>query len=183
MEITLHPVGPADLPLLSRWESAPHVARWWQEPSDLASVVEKYTPRIEGRDPTEMFVIEVDGDPAGMVQRYRHRDDEAWDRAIGIPGAAGIDYYIGDETLIGRGIGTAVISAFARGLFDDYLDIDCVVAAPQQANVASWRALEKAGFDRVWSGQLDSDDPSDAGPAFVYVLYRASSDLDRVGSS
>jgi aminoglycoside 6'-N-acetyltransferase len=43
---------------------------------------------------------------------------------------------------------------------------------PQQENVASWRALEKAGFERIFAGPLESDDPSDSGPAFVYALRR-----------
>ncbi|HEX3907325.1 MAG TPA: acetyltransferase [Mycobacteriales bacterium] len=37
---------------------------------------------------------------------------------------------------------------------------------------ASWRILEKAGFSRIWSGELDSPDPSDEGPQHVYVLSR-----------
>jgi hypothetical protein len=51
---------------------------------------------------------------------------------------------------------------------------------PQQANIASWRALERAGYVRVRAGMIDSDDPSDAGPAFVYACYR---DTDRVEAS
>ena len=47
-----------------------------------------------------------------------------------------------------------------------------MVAVPQQANVASWRALERAGYTRWWSGQLDSDDPGDAGPAHLYGIRR-----------
>ncbi|HWB36124.1 MAG TPA: hypothetical protein VHA75_08875 [Rugosimonospora sp.] len=49
------------------------------------------------------------------------------------------------------------------------------MAAPQLANVASWRALERAGFSRLWAGQLDSDDPADAGPAYVYAVDRPAS--------
>jgi RimJ/RimL family protein N-acetyltransferase len=44
-----------------------------------------------------------------------------------------------------------------------------VVTSVDQANRRSWRALEKIGFQRVWAGVLDSDDPSDKGPTFVYV--------------
>ena len=58
-------------------------------------------------------------------------------------------------------------------VFDAYPEVDVVVAAPQQANVTSWRALEKAGFQRRWSGMLDSDEPEDEGPAHVYVIDRA----------
>ena len=47
-----------------------------------------------------------------------------------------------------------------------------IVAAVQQGNRRSWRALEKAGFSRTWAGQLESDDPSDAGPSYVYVRAR-----------
>src|SRR5262249_51295034 len=44
-----------------------------------------------------------------------------------------------------------------------------------EANTASWRVLEKSGYARVWAARLASDDPTDAGPAFVYrrVLIRA----------
>lgn len=43
------------------------------------------------------------------------------------------------------------------------------VVAVQQANRRSWRALEKAGFERTWAGTIECDDSCDAGPNFVYV--------------
>jgi hypothetical protein len=39
-----------------------------------------------------------------------------------------------------------------------------VVCDPRDATRPTWRALEKGGVIRVWSGILDSDDPSDTGP-------------------
>jgi aminoglycoside 6'-N-acetyltransferase len=107
-----------------------------------------------------------------MIQRYRNRDHPAWDRAIGIEGAASIDYLLGQEADRGRGLGSAAIAAFTDDVFAAYPDVAVVVAAPQQANAASWRALERAGFARVWEGLLDSDDPADAGPAYVYARPR-----------
>jgi len=53
----LHPPHP----LLARWQTRPHVARWWRDPCDLASITAEYLPCIDGRDPTEIFVIELDG--------------------------------------------------------------------------------------------------------------------------
>jgi aminoglycoside 6'-N-acetyltransferase len=161
-----------DMELLAGWQSEPHVSRWWTDPADLASITAKYAPRVLAEEDTEVFLIEVDGTAVGLIQRYRHRDHPGWDRAVGVPDAAGIDYYIGERDLVGRGVGSAAIAAFAADTFDRYPDVDCVVAAPQQANMASWRALEKAGFIRVWAGVLDSDDPSDASPAFIYRLGR-----------
>src|SRR5436309_11051192 len=44
--------------------------------------------------------------------------------------------------------------------------------SPQADNYASRRALEKAGFTLLEERQLDSDDPSDAGPSAIYTLAR-----------
>ena len=161
-----------DFPLVGRWIAAPHVQRWWTEPSDAASVEARYGPSVDGGDPTRVFLIEVHGQPIGLIQRYRNRDTPEWDRAVGIAAAAGIDYLIGETDWIGRGVGAAAIRAFTATVWEAYPEVEVVTAAPQQANVASWRALERAGYARVWAGTLDSDDPSDGGPAFVYACTR-----------
>jgi aminoglycoside 6'-N-acetyltransferase len=176
-EVTLRPLTEADLPLVARWLGQPHVARWWHDPADLESVRAQYRPCLTGADPTEVFVIEVAGQPAGLIQQYLVADEPDWARAVEATGtastnAAGIDYLIGEPTCTGHGHGTAAIRAITARAFDRYPGADVVVAAPQQANVASWRALERAGYQRWWDGQLDSDDPSDAGPAYLYGIRR-----------
>lgn len=67
-----------------------------------------------------------------------------------------------------------MIGAFSADLFAAHPDIEVIVVAPQAANRASCRVLEKAGYERVWTGMLDSDDPSDAGLAAVYRLERSA---------
>jgi aminoglycoside 6'-N-acetyltransferase len=163
-----------DLPNVSRWLAEPHVSQWWREPSELSAVEAKYLPCIDGRDPTEIFVIEVDGKPAGFIQRYLVSDNPDWAEVLHATGttgweaAFGIDYLIGDPALTGRGIGTAAIRQFTAESFARYPETDSSVVDVQQANTASWRALERAGFTRFWAGELASDDPSDAGPSFLY---------------
>jgi aminoglycoside 6'-N-acetyltransferase len=175
--VTLRPLAGADLVRLSRWLAEPHVARWWRDSADLASVRAEYLPCINGDDPTEVFIIEVAGRAAGIIQRYLVDDEPAWARAVAATGvvsgpAAGIDYLIGEAALTGRGYGTAAITAFTSLTLRRYPQADTVIAAPQQANAASWRALERAGYARWWSGQLDSADPGDAGPAYLYGIRR-----------
>ena len=58
--------------------------------------------------------MRVAGQPAGMVQCYRHTDRPGWQQAVGIPSAAGIDYLIGEDGQRGRGIGSAAIAALPR---------------------------------------------------------------------
>ena len=170
-------LGADDLGLLSGWLAQPHVARWWHEPADLAAVTRNYGPLVDGLDPTEAFIVHRMGRPIGYVQRYLIDDQADWrdtiHRAIGDAGGIGIDYLIGERDLVGRGIGRRMIAQFAEACWDRYGgSADRIVVALQQANVASWKALEAAGFRRVWSGTLESADPSDAGPSFVYVAHR-----------
>jgi aminoglycoside 6'-N-acetyltransferase len=166
-----------DLPTLFRWLREPHVAQWWNDvPTDLAAVEAEYGPCIDGDDPGEQFVVTCDGRPVGMIQRYLFADEVAWTLTltehIDVTNAAGIDYLIGEPDLVGKGIGTAMIQAFTADTFA-WRPIDQAIANVDQTNLASWRILEKAGYRRMWSGELDSPDPSDTGPQHVYVLARA----------
>lgn len=176
MGLKFRPLHRDDFTLLSAWLSRPHVEPWWREPFDPASVEERYGPTVDGLEPTEVFVVEQDGAPIGIVQRYRLDDEPEWRRVMEPTGtphdAAGIDYLIGEEDRIGRGIGTEVIVRFVDDTWARYPDVPAVVVNVQQDNRRSWRALEKAGFSRCWAGELDSDDPSDQGPGYAYILPR-----------
>ena len=66
-------------------------------------------------------------------------------------------------------------TALVADSWDRYPDCTACVVGVHQGNRRSWRALERVGFTRIWSGALASDDPSDAGPQAVYVLGRPSS--------
>jgi uncharacterized repeat protein (TIGR03803 family) len=72
--ISFRPLGRSDFPLLQKWLSAPHVAVWWGEPLDLEAVDGKYGPRVDGTEPTHVFVIEYDGQPVGWIQWYLWSD-------------------------------------------------------------------------------------------------------------
>lgn len=179
MNITFRPLSVGDLPKLAVWLAAPHVEEWWPEPHDPASVESRFLPVAQGLDTTEGFVILDDASPIGYIQRYRLADEPEWRRAVAVAidvpdEAAGIDYLIGDPSAIGRGVGSQAITAFVVELWESLGDITVVVVAVQQLNLASWRALEKARFQRVWAGKLDTDDPSDQGPAFLYLRSRPS---------
>ena len=166
----------ADLPLLRHWLARPHVARWWGEPPDRAAVDAEYGPDLDGSGLTEHHLIMLDGRSIGHIQWYLISDYPEWERAIGaaIPTAAtaGIDYLIGEPELTGQGIGPRAIAAYAEMLFADHPEVEVIAADLQQANRPSWRALEKAGFERRWAGHLESDAPEDQGPAYVYTTTR-----------
>jgi RimJ/RimL family protein N-acetyltransferase len=151
----------------------PHVQAWWgTEPVASADIERKYGPRVDDADPTRVFIIELVGEPVGIIQCYRHADYASWDRAVGIPAAAGIDYLVGEPARCGQGIGPFAISCLAPRVFILYPDVAAIVAVPQAANYPSRRALQKAGFRLIGERQLDSADPSDAGLSAIYTLTR-----------
>ncbi len=143
-DFDFRPVGPGDLALLERWLAEPHVARWWPTTTDEFAAV------MAGEDPTGVFVIEVDGRPAGLIQSYRLADEPEYARAVGVADAAGMDLLLGDPDLVGRGLGPAVIARFVEAqVWPAYPEVRRCMAGPSVANIRSQRAFEKAGFGRL----------------------------------
>jgi aminoglycoside 6'-N-acetyltransferase len=112
---------------------------------------------LRGEDPTDYFVIALDGRPIGDIQSYLIDDDPEYAAmvALGRP-AFGIDLFIGEPELIGRGHGPALIRAFLRDIGFARYDVDLCVIGPTRGNVAAIRAYEKAGF-RFLKNYLEPD--------------------------
>lgn len=137
--IEFRPVTYDDVVLLAAWLEREHVRRWWRD--DRAE---------DHLDPNEHFVVELDGRPVGMIQTYLVADYPDWGAIVGMePGLAGVDLLIGEEDLIGRGLGPQVLSRFAREVVFARPETIACVATVEEPNRRSWRAFEKAGFRHV----------------------------------
>jgi RimJ/RimL family protein N-acetyltransferase len=172
-QITLRPLHRDDFSQLVEWINKPHVVPWWDGEADLDSVVAEFQPALINDSPTKVFVVQIGNESVGFAQCYRHKDYSQWDRSIGIPEAAGIDFLIGESGFLGKGIGAKVILAITNVAFALYSDVNVVVSAPQRDNRSSCRALENAGFDCLGERKLDSDCPSDSGISCIYACQRA----------
>jgi aminoglycoside 6'-N-acetyltransferase len=156
--VSFRPLERADFPLLTRWLAAPHVSRWWKEASDLASVEAKYGPRIDGQEPTHMFVIECGRRPIGWAQWYLWADYPEHAKRIGAPDAsAGIDLAIGEADVIGIGLGPLIIRAFVTSVVFAHPGVSAVLSDPEERNRRSLRAFAKAGFRVVNTLRLHED--------------------------
>jgi aminoglycoside 6'-N-acetyltransferase len=81
-----------------------------------------------------------------MIQTYLVSDYPEWDAVVQVgEGVAGVDLLIGEEDLIGRGLGLQILGRFVQ----DVVAAPAVVATVEVANRRSWRAFEKAGFRHV----------------------------------
>jgi RimJ/RimL family protein N-acetyltransferase len=150
--IEFRPLAEDDLPLVEEWLRRDHVARWWRD--DIAESLAEYRAALEGREPTDHFMIVVDGCAIGMIQTYLVSDYPEWEEVVQVgEGVAGVDLMIGEEELIGRGLGPQILSAFAC----DLVAAPSIVATVEEPNRRSWRAFEKAGFRHVRDVEEDGD--------------------------
>lgn len=149
MELDFRPVTRQSLKLLVNWLAKPHVQKWWREPATLESVEEKYGGRIQGNDPTSVYIIFTGQTAIGMIQSYYVDDYPEHTKSIKLDNAVGVDLFIGEEDFIGKGYGPAILSKFINDVIPhEYQKAECVVADPEVINKASIRSFEKAGFKK-----------------------------------
>ena len=146
-DYAFRPVGGADVPLLRAWRARPHVAAWWGDPAveDPAEVLAD--PRVA------MWIVEHRGRPFAYVQDYAPHDWSPHPFAHLPPGSRGIDHYIGEEEMLGRGHGPAFIRLHCERLFD--AGAPAVGTDPHPDNARAIRACAKAGFAAV-GGPVDT---------------------------
>lgn len=143
--ITFQALTESAFPMLQKWLSTPHVRLWWGEPEhEIELMRQSMTHPFE-----QGFVASADQQEFGYIQQWRPTDypnEEPW--AADLPkDAVGIDAFIGDTTMIGKGLGTAMVVAFCAKLFvegADYLVID-----PDAKNMNAVKAYGKAGFKHL----------------------------------
>lgn len=122
-----------ELALLAAWLERRHVREWWREP-----IERELSYGVEGR-----YLIAVDGRPVGMIQTYDSVE----------AGVAEVDLLIGEDDLVGIGLGPQVLAQFAREVVFALPEATAVTATVEEPNRRSWRAFEKAGFRHV--GDID----------------------------
>jgi len=176
--IEFRPLRREDFALLKGWLEEPLVARWWSHDSSPLAVEREFGPSVDGRDATRVFLAVTGDRPFGLIQCY---PVEAYPEYLAElasvcrlrPGALSIDYLIGDPRCRGRGLATKMVVAFLDDCWTRCPHADEVVAAVAVGNVASWHALERAGFRRIASGELTPDNPRHPREHYVYSARRA----------
>ena len=132
------------------WLRREHVRRWWDEHESYEDVARHYLPAIEGRRPVDLYLILLDDRPVGFIQSYLVADHPDFAERVGLgAGVAGVDLFVGEEELTGKGFGTDVLRAFVRDVVFAEPATTACIADPDVRNTASLRAFEKAGFRRV----------------------------------
>jgi aminoglycoside 6'-N-acetyltransferase len=165
-EIAFRRVTRDDFPLIGRWLAEPHVTRWWNHEFTPEAVERDFGPSVDGAEPSEDHLVQLDGHPIGLIQYSRYEDYPEYLAELAphldVPAnAVSIDYLIGDPQHIGRGFGSRLIAAFVDHIWQTNEEATCIIVPVSSGNEASWRTLLRAGFRVVAQGELEPDNPVD----------------------
>ena len=107
-------------------------------------------PEIEGSQPTDPYLILSEDRPAGFIQTYRVSDYPEYRDLVNVEdGVAGVDLFVAEPELTGRGFGSQALRRFVAEIVFSDPGIHACIADPDAENGASLRAFEKAGFIAV----------------------------------
>jgi aminoglycoside 6'-N-acetyltransferase len=153
------PLSVSDLPMVKRWLVTPEVVRWWGDPGEQYALV---SGDLDHPD-MDQFIVSLGEHPFGYIQCYAL---STWNQSFGAqpPKTRGIDQFIGEAEMIGRGHGSAFIRQFVEDMLTS--GIPRIVTDPDPDNGRAVRAYARAGFQ---SGRV-VDTPD--GPALLMVRNR-----------
>ncbi len=152
---------PADYERIVEWRNRPHVREWWDPddpPLTLDGATAEMRQRTEPADATIACIIEVDGRPAGYLQFYPWDEELEYLAEVGITipsGAWGLDIFIGERSLVDRGIGSRAVRLISDHLFTEH-GATAVALATEAGNLRAQAAYVRAGM-RVVERFLDTD--------------------------
>ncbi|UQX55205.1 acetyltransferase [Cytobacillus pseudoceanisediminis] len=100
-----------DFEVMVKWLNDQSVLEFYEEPpSNIDMVIKKYGPKVEGKHYVIPCIVEYKNEPVGYIQYYELQEDEL--KRYGYSANKniyGIDQFIGDTQLWGKGIGTTMI--------------------------------------------------------------------------
>lgn len=157
-KFTFKPLSISDVTLMCQWFNLPHIQKFyslrqWTEDQ----VLEKLKPYITGYKPVLGLIVLMNEKPIGYVQQYKISDypwpNQNLPQAI-IDNAAGMDLFIGDEGLIGRGIGSQIINEFIKSKI--WSQFQYCIVDPDINNIAAIKCYGKLNFQS--HSVIDSED-------------------------
>ena len=136
------PMTARDFEIIRRCLKTSHVEQWWGDPREQFALISEDL----NHPAMDQFIVSHSDRPFAYLQCY---DPTAWPgNGLGEQpgGTRGIDQFIGEEDMIDRGHGSALIRMFVDGLLK--AGTPRTVTDPDPHNARAIRAYEKAGFQK-----------------------------------
>ncbi len=142
--MTLRPPRESDVEAVYAWDRDPELAAWnGRAPISVSLPAARRDYLARWEDPgVRTFIMEVAGEPIGMVTLYDFRRDGC---ELGIK--------IGPDDLRGRGYASETVGLLVSHVFDD-LGLAVLRGSTLAHNERMQRVFERNGFSRVGDGTL-----------------------------
>ncbi|RGU95974.1 GNAT family N-acetyltransferase [Clostridium sp. AF15-17LB] len=138
----------SDIPMVEAWLNKEHVKRWYEIPH-LGVTIEDWMNEIKERNGEfhwlTYLIVMWQGAPIGLCLYYRCEDSDEDFGTLPLIGTYGIDYLIGEESCLGRGLGKNMVSLLVDKIFA-FPDAFRITADIDENNKASERTLLSCGF-------------------------------------
>jgi len=149
-ELLIRVMNHNDYDIMVKLLNDSRVLEFYEEsPSDLEKVTKKYGPRIEGRHYVNPFVVEYENKPVGYIQYYEIQENDL--KRYGYPqnhAIYGIDQFIGETKLWGKGRGTSMILLMLNYL-SNHKNATRVVLEVKNNNIRAISCYKKCGFRKI----------------------------------
>jgi aminoglycoside 6'-N-acetyltransferase-1b/aminoglycoside 6'-N-acetyltransferase-2 len=178
--ITFRPMRDDDVAVFHRWIRRPHVLQWWSAEDAVASLDDiraRYSQRALAAGNVHAYLALLGERPIGWTQWYvaLGAGDGWWEDETD-PGVRGIDQFLCDPALLGRGLGTRMVRAFVAMIFGDPA-VTRIQTDPSPDNARAIRCYARAGFRAA--GRVVTPD----GPALLMLQDRPDASPSLTGST
>lgn len=141
--IELRTIEDSDIPLVAEWLNKEYVRKWYYDPEEWLNEIHRRRQEFAF---LHHYIVLCQNVPIGFCQYYLCADaGEDEFRMFPEEGTYSIDYMIGEEAYLGKGIGK-IISRKLCDLVFSLSDASIIVVQPDPANLPSCRTLLAAGF-------------------------------------
>lgn len=164
MDITFRKFIETDFESIEKWLKEAHVQEFWGS-EDYEESYERYVYRTSQDESVYQYLIMFNNKPLGYIQYY-------WASKVGAgwwpnypDNVVGFDFYIGEPTLLGKGLGKKIISQFSNFLFENTNATE-IIGDPSPKNKKIHHLLTSCGFQK--EGLINTPD----GEAILYRLQK-----------
>lgn len=144
--LTIRAMSESDYSYMAKWLNDDLVVEYYSPRLTLEEVIAKYGPRINNEHYVMPCIVEYKDEPIGYIQYYRTPKEQL--EIYGYPveeSVYGIDQFIGEPSLWGKGIGTQMISSLLDYM-NSRLGVKKVVLNVKSSNNKAINCYKKSGF-------------------------------------
>ena len=149
--IKLRPFQDEDIDLFIKWLYSPHVKQWYTEPLDWMDEIKK---RNNDFNWIHHYIVEYKNISIGFCQYYEfYKSGETWSGNIELYSVYSIDYMIGEQRYLGKGISKDIIKILISKINQEN-NAKIIIVQPDEKNKKSSSLLKSCGFDFDYENKI-----------------------------